>query len=604
MANEGFSTLIFMLNNLSIFIVLVIGYGVLTDRLGPKPASLRLPLLGIFFGVIAVACMHAKIQVWEGVIVDQRNSVVALGAFFGGPIVAGISGVMAAGYRFYLGGQGAFAGMIGVIIAATLGTLLHYLAGMKTPSPLRIGIGSAIIAIGLLPGFLLVGDLATGWALLKKVAIPFGLATFTGMFIGGLLLAWENRRQLSEAERAQSEEQFRILFETSEVAVFSLDMTETLDWISDLRSRGWEDLESHLANQNGKLPDLARAVHVLDVNKAALRLLKNSSKEECPRNWEALFGDSSDDLLLQVLRAIWWEAPNFRVETSLVTPTGESIRVVLSLPIPADRDQARNVPLTLLDITERARAEEQRDEALREAERANEAKTEFLATMSHELRTPLNAILGFSDVLTSQYFGPPGAGKYKEYASYIHRSGRMLLDLVDDLLDIAAIEAGKRTLNLDSVDLSHIVAESSLMVKQAADRSGLDLIYALPGDLPPVQADERAIKQVLLNLMSNAIRNTESGGRVHVSATVDGRFVDIVVSDSGRGIPAELLDRVARPFFRREQDPHKADEGWGLGLAIAKSLTELHNGQFQISSQVGEGTVITVRLPHQIGLPN
>lgn len=600
--NEGFSTLVFMLNNLSIFIVMVIGYGVLTEKLRGRPGPVRGLALGLFFGVIAIACMHAKIQVWDGVIVDQRNAVVALGAFFGGPVVAGISGVMTSAYRLHLGGQGAFAGVVGVTIAACMGTAFHFLQkrAATPPSPTRVAIGSAAIAVGLLPGFLFVGDIAQGWALLQKVAIPFGLAIGAGMFVGGVILAREERRQQIERDKARTEQQFKTLFETSEVAVLNLDMGALHSWVRGRDAWDGGDQPTSTAKQAQALDQQARTTRVLAGNETARELLGLGNGADFPETWARLFNGQAVPLLARFIDAMRAGKPGLRIETSLQDSTGEDRRVLLSIPVPSDGEAARTVPLTLLDITERARAEEQRDEALRDAERANEAKTEFLATMSHELRTPLNAILGFSEVLTSQYFGPTGNGAYREYGAYIHDSGKMLLDMVDDLLDIASIEAGRRTLTFDHIDLNLLVSESARMVKQAANNNELDFECTLPRELPAVRADRRAIRQVLLNLMSNAVKYTDSGGRIRVTANAtDSEFVEIIVTDSGRGIPPELIDYVADPFFRRERNPHIAEEGWGLGLAVAKSLTELHHGRFTIDSRVGEGTAITVRLPYR-----
>ena len=252
---------------------------------------------------------------------------------------------------------------------------------------------------------------------------------------------------------------------------------------------------------------------------------------------------------------------------------------------------------TATDVTEQAMAEQARAIALEAAERANKEKSKFLARMSHELRTPLNAILGFSDVLYNQYFGPPGSGKYKEYAYDIHSSAEHLLDLVNDLLDISAIEAGNHQLQREPVDIKAIMDDCIHTVKNKADMRHVDIKTFLPGELSPVSADRRAIKQILLNLISNAVKFSPEKGEICLKVEEMHGTCEIMIMDTGAGISPEVLERIAEPFEQGEADPYQADKGWGLGLAITKSLVELHEGSLEIQSQLGNGTTVTVSLP-------
>jgi PAS domain S-box-containing protein len=252
----------------------------------------------------------------------------------------------------------------------------------------------------------------------------------------------------------------------------------------------------------------------------------------------------------------------------------------------------------LHDITERRRAEIERREALNEAEQANKAKSEFLASMSHELRTPLNAILGFSDILSHEYLGPIGLKKYVEYANDIHASGSHLLSLVNDILDISSIEAGKTSLNIKTLNFKEIANESMVIVANSAETKGIKLIDEIPYDLPLLSADGQAIKQILLNLMANAIKFTPKGGSVTLSAKASKTTFGVVIEDTGLGISKEKLPEITKPFTRSVRDPHKTVEGWGLGLAITKSLIDLHEGSLDISSTVGKGTTVVVTLPN------
>jgi PAS domain S-box-containing protein len=251
------------------------------------------------------------------------------------------------------------------------------------------------------------------------------------------------------------------------------------------------------------------------------------------------------------------------------------------------------------DISERKLAEEKLQAALVDAERANQAKSEFLATMSHEFRTPLNAILGFSEMLRSQYFGPLGADNYQIYANDIHTSGEHMMELVNDMLDIAAIEAGKRPMVNETVDVSKVVEDCVRNVEPAAKDSGINLSLDIPGGSPSIYADRRSITQITFNLLSNAIKFTEWDGTISVSVKANKKMILITVSDTGVGIPPEKLSTVTDPFSQTHTDPLITQKGTGLGLTIVKSLVEAHAGKLNIESEVGKGTTVTVTLPSQ-----
>ena len=270
------------------------------------------------------------------------------------------------------------------------------------------------------------------------------------------------------------------------------------------------------------------------------------------------------------------------------------------VPLKDESAAASHVVSVALDISERRQAEEDRRLALVDAEQANQAKSEFLATMSHEFRTPLNAILGFADILSHQYFGPPGEGKYREYAHDIHASGEHLLTLVNEILDLSAIEAGKQSLVKEKLSTEEVVKECKRIVENKARSSGIDLVTEVPKDLPPLYADKRASRQILLNLLSNAVKFTPEGGKVTVSVKTSKRETTLKIADTGKGIPAEKLPKLTDPFTREDTDPYLAEEGWGLGLTITKSLVELHDGTLDIKSKVGEGTTVTVMLPNGV----
>ncbi len=237
------------------------------------------------------------------------------------------------------------------------------------------------------------------------------------------------------------------------------------------------------------------------------------------------------------------------------------------------------------------------------AEAASQQKSNFLANMSHELRTPLNAINGFSDIMHRELFGPLGDPRYKEFANNILFSGQHLLSLINDILDLSKIEAGKMKLNVELVDVGDLISQTLSIVNVRAKEARLKLIYE-NADLPDIKADPRAVKQILLNLLTNAIKFTPQDGVVKVSVETESSALVMRVSDSGIGISQEDIKRLAQPFQQVENDYFKNKEGTGLGLSLSKSLVELHGGTFTIESIVGKGTMVTFTIPHQQVIPH
>ena len=231
------------------------------------------------------------------------------------------------------------------------------------------------------------------------------------------------------------------------------------------------------------------------------------------------------------------------------------------------------------------------------AEEANQAKSKFLANMSHELRTPLNAIIGFSEIMGSGMFGPLGSDKYREYCHDIHQSGQYLLDVINDVLDMSKIEAGRIRLDAEPVDLEPFLNDAMRVVSGRANDKRLKLTARIGRGIR-LTADHRLLKQIVLNLLSNAVKFTPEGGRITIRARATAAgWVSVSIADTGIGIPEDALARLGRPFEQVESQLTKSHQGSGLGLAIAKSLTELHQGTMRIRSTPGRGTMVLLRLP-------
>jgi len=253
---------------------------------------------------------------------------------------------------------------------------------------------------------------------------------------------------------------------------------------------------------------------------------------------------------------------------------------------------------TFRDVTERKRQEIDQKRSIAEAMAASRAKSEFLANMSHELRTPLNAVIGFSEVIKSQPFGPIGAPQYAEYVDDIFHSGQHLLSVINDILDMSKIEAGEMQLTETVFDIQRVIESSLRLIAERARKNRLKLAAHSVVDLPWLRADERMVKQMLLNLLTNAVKFTPARGEVTVDAAVDAVGCLVVsVSDTGVGIAPEDMEEVLRPFGQADSCLQREFEGTGLGLPLVKSMAELHGAHLSIDSTPNVGTTVTIRFP-------
>jgi two-component system, cell cycle sensor histidine kinase DivJ len=289
----------------------------------------------------------------------------------------------------------------------------------------------------------------------------------------------------------------------------------------------------------------------------------------------------------------------FRVRRADASETPRYVWVEMRCrPLTAEPPSGRaGIVAVTRDISGRKSQEAELTRTRDEAESASRAKTQFLASMSHELRTPLNAVIGFSEILNREMFGALGEARYRDYARLIHESGEHLLHVVNDILDMSKIEAGKFTIVREPFEVAPLVESCCELMRHAAEQRSLSLIVDVAPGLPELPADKRACKQMLINVIANAIKFTEPGGWVRVAArAVDGQ-VAFSVSDNGIGIDEADLPKLGTPFMQAQSTYARSYDGAGLGLSVVKGLARLHGGRLEIKSVLGQGTTVSILLP-------
>ncbi len=281
---------------------------------------------------------------------------------------------------------------------------------------------------------------------------------------------------------------------------------------------------------------------------------------------------------------------------------GQDQQIWKTLEVVCRPQQARNngrleIVSTAVDVSERKTLKADLASAEEEIAKATIMQRTFLATIGHELRTPLNAIIGFSDIMSKELFGRLENKKHREYVGHIQNSGQHLLHVVNDMLDMTRIESGKYELNLTTFNLVSIADATLDMLRPLADKNATQVVCDVPANLPAIKADQNACQQILINLVSNAIKFSPEDGKVAISARQHGRSIRIQVKDNGIGIPASFMPSLGKPFEQADKNLNRKFEGSGLGVSVVKGLVDLHGGKIDFASKEGHGTTVTLTLP-------
>jgi signal transduction histidine kinase len=409
-------------------------------------------------------------------------------------------------------------------------------------------------------------------------------------------------RHADEQALQDTESLFESLFETAPISIIEQDWSQTRTLLNQLEAQGVKDINRHLIDHPDVLKSLIGAMRITRANKATLTLYRALSPEELADHIapEKLTEEELRHFRFWLVAFAGGESAGFLNETVGRRRRGGQVYMrIRSAIVPEHRDDWLRVVTTVGDVSDRKRAELALYAAKEEADRANRAKSQFLASMSHELRTPLNAIIGFSDIMRQEMFGPVGEPRYLSYATDIHDSGQHLLNLINDMLDLSRIEAGKYEIREEWLSAQELLDWVLNMTEPQIQSRGVEVRLSVAGDMPNFRADQRAMRQILLNLFSNALKFTPSGKDITLRAFQDLDNGDIVleVADSGKGIPAHLLDTITDPFVQAGSPETRQETGTGLGLSITKSLVHLHGGKLVLVSTEHVGTTVTIRLP-------
>jgi PAS domain S-box-containing protein len=705
--------------NISLFVVFAAAFSAVRNRLGLRSPLVAQSAAGVIFGLIALLTMASPFVLSNGVYLDSRNVVIAVGTAMAGPVAGAICLAFAGLFRWSLGGIGlqpALVGMAGAWVIACLFRRWHR-SRNRQPSPLGLMTLGILVGVSGLLGYFFIPD-AELVRELRTAAIPVLMLAPVGTVLAGMLMLWESQRETLQAEVRSSRQRLELALKGSQDGVFDYGLRSRKVWTSFRyrEMRGYESVAeiTHLAfwralvieedrpriaeaftdleagrvdridvlmrvrHRNGRLIHVrSQAVSERDASGKVVRIV-GSNTDETQRveaetrlrnaidSMESGFAyfDADDRLVIcndgfidPGTRARFSDPVGLTFEEIMRPFAFDAFTAVAALP---DREswlqwrleQHRNPPSRPLevqwtdgrwfsvlerrtsdggcvglwtDITaqkqRQAELEESRERLERQttelgqlaerlelakrdadraryfAERADREKSSFLASMSHELRTPLNAIIGFADMIRTETFGPVGPPKYAEYVRIIGDSGEHLLSLINDVLDLSKIEAGGMQLTVEVLSAHEVCDQAAGLMRELAAARNVTLSGAVENDCAILHGDERAVKQILLNMVSNAVKFTDAGGWVRLDVAANSEGAVLSVSDTGIGMTEAELKIAVEPYGQVDSTLARKTVGTGLGLPLVKRLAELHGGKFSISSTKGVGTTVSVLLP-------
>ncbi|MBN2001716.1 MAG: response regulator [Anaerolineae bacterium] len=559
---QGIDLFFALFNNLAIFIALVAVYSTLLAQFQQSDWYKRQIILGLSFGVFAIGCMYAKIPVFTGVIVDQRNAIIALSGAFGGPISAILSAALAGAFRAYLGGDGVLAGVIGVNLAAAAGIGLNMFSG-RFNSIRRAAISALVAVIIILPGFLFVDDIQTGWELTKAMTLPYGSAIFLGIFLGGLLLRREEKRYQVEVD-------YRNLFEKmpNGYAIHEI-----------IRDSDGRPMDYRFISINPALERMTGLRASEFVGKTVLGALPDTAKY-----WFDLYG---------------------KIASSGEPTTFESYSEKLDkhLEITVYRPVVGQFASIFQDITPSKKAEEAKNAAERQLRQAQkmEAIGRLAGGIAHDFNNILVPINLYTELAMRKL--APDSQLYVNMQVIREAAGRAA-DLTRQILAFGR----KQVLEMTALDLNTVVVEFETMLRHLL-REDIEFQTILEPALYWVNADKGQIEQVLMNLVVNARDAMPAGGKLIIETSnvyldeayvekytgvqAAGYYVMLAVSDTGEGMSVETQQQIFEPFFTTKGQ----GKGTGLGLSTVFGIVKQHGGNIWAYSEPDKGTTFKIYLP-------
>lgn len=562
----GIDLFLGLFNNLAIFIVLVAVYSILNGyrtRLTPLRSQI---LFGVCFGLFSIICMYVKIPVAEGVIVDQRNTIVVLSGAFGGPLAVVICGVITGAYRYNLGGAGVLAGITGVGLAAFAGIFLRILR-TRTDSIIVAPVGSLIATIIILPGFLLVGDIHHGWELLKAMALPYGSAIYLGILLVGLLLTHEENRFLTKIKLLKSEKQYRELFENLIDTSFRIDNDSNLTVTSP-------SVEQIFGYQPEEV-----------LYKSIVNLFRT------PSDWT--------DFYTKVVK--YGHVDNYEME---IKRKDDSFVWIATNAKLLKNEEGLQIGIEGLarDISQLKKSEEKKlqlEERLRQSQKM-EAIGTLAGGIAHDFNNILSGIFGFSQLAKNHVSNPERVTKD---INQIIKASQKAANLVQQILAISRKSEHKmQPLNIEYEIKEAIILLRSSIPSTIEMREEFISTAAILGD--PTQ-----IHQVIINLGTNAYHAMrKSGGILSVKLeesiiskenstkgpnTVNGHYLKLEISDTGSGMDSKTLDKVFEPYYTTKE----IGEGTGLGLAVVLGIIDKHQGYINVISELEKGSTFQIFFP-------